>query len=272
MRGSDFYSTVTWTYDQASRLLSIQKFNRKYMGSGGFIYLTLGPLTNPGETNPTASFTYLIQDPSNNAIEECTDGIFFTASAGGFSQLSISTNKSLINERLVQYTFTMKPQDTFTSDAVLKITLPTQVSVSSDCFVTDGTSGIVQIGADQADVEVLFERIIYVRNAFPNGLPEIQSFFITLTDFTNPPTTQETDSFEFKIFYVENVSEVSIYQGTQKTFTATPSDAISLAVPVPEPQNYETGTSISLSFTATMELEASIEKQSFLRVAIPATS
>lgn len=68
------------------------------------------------------------------------------------------------------------------------------------------------------------------------------------------------------------MSEVSIYQGTQKTFTATPSDAISLDVPVPEPSSYETGVSVTLSFTATMELEASIEKQSFVRLAIPAKS
>ena len=58
MRGSALNPTVTWTYDEATRVLSIQKFNLKYIGSRGFIYMTLGPVTNPGETNPTSSFTY----------------------------------------------------------------------------------------------------------------------------------------------------------------------------------------------------------------------
>lgn len=106
------------------------------------------------------------------------------------------------------------------------------------------------------NVDVLFNRIIYVYDAFPNGLTEIQTFEIQLSDFINPSTTQETDSFEFKIFYEENVSEVSVYQGTQKTFKATPSEAITLSTPKSE--SYLTGAPVTLTFTATMELEASI--------------
>ena len=238
------------------------------MGSRGFIYVTVGPVTNPGETDPTSSFTYEIQDPTGSPVEGCTEGIYFTATAGGFSQLSVKANTSLINERQVDYTFTMRPQDVFTSDAVLKITLPTQLYVSAESYVIDGTEGVVQKGL-QTQVDVLFNRIIYIYGAFPNGLPAVEAFSITLSDFVNPSTTQETDSFEFKIFYEEDVNEVSVYKGTQVTFTASPSQAISLDVP--QTDSYLTGDPVTLTFTATMERESSIEKQSSLQVAIPSS-
>ena len=81
----------------------------------------------------------------------------------------------------------MRPQDTFSSDAIIKITLPTQVYVGQDCNVSGGTTGIVDIFT--ARVEVRFNRIIYITDAFPNGMQTVNDFTIELTSFTNPPTT-----------------------------------------------------------------------------------
>ena len=121
----------------------------------------------------------------------------------------------------------MTPGDVFTSAAEIKIVLPTQLSVETECRIYAATDGLVSIANSQ--VEVKFNRIIYIRNAFPNGMPEIDTFFIQLSDFINPPTIQPTDPFEVLIFYTENVNEVCHYQGTALTFSAEPSNALTMA-------------------------------------------
>jgi hypothetical protein len=70
---------------------------------------------NPDTTGPTASFAYKISDPSNNPIEDATNGITFSAKAGGFASIKIDVNNKVINYNDAAYTFTLKPQDVFTS-------------------------------------------------------------------------------------------------------------------------------------------------------------
>ena len=103
----------------------------------------------------------------------------------------------------------MRPQDTFNGNAIIKITLPTQIKVGSNSRVVASTSSIVS--ATTAQVEVLFNRIIYIRSAFPSGLQSLETFFITLSSFSNPTTTQPTDPFEIRIFYEEKTNEISTY-------------------------------------------------------------
>jgi len=81
----------------------------------------------------------------------------------------------------------------------------------------------------RATTEIKFNRIIYIRDAFPNGLVDLQTFEITLNGFINPKTTQKTDSFEVSIFYEEGVNEVSHYVGNGLTIEATPSTALTQA-------------------------------------------
>ena len=89
-----------------------------------------------------------------------------------------------------------------------------------------GTEGLVVSGT--SSTEVKFNRIIYVKNAFPGGMTQLQTFEITLNGFTNPPTTQATDSFHVSIFYEENVNEVSVYVGNGLTIVAEPSTALTV--------------------------------------------
>ena len=159
----------------------------------------------------------------------------------------------------------MRPQQTFTSAAIIKITLPSQISVEAESRITDATFGLINIAA--SSTEVRFNRIIYIRDAFPSGMTEIQTFYITLSDFNNPSTTQETDSFEIDIFYVEGVDEVANYLGTSLTFTAEPSTALTVSVELDE---YKTGqVQSAMIISGTMEAGNPIEKQGYLRVKIP---
>lgn len=184
----------------------------------------MGLVTNPSQTEPTATFTYKLFDPSNNIVEESTTDISFTATAGGFGTISVSADKTKINEDLVKYTFTMRPQDTFTSDAIIKITCPTQIDVDSEANVSGGTGGLIDTATANTDVK--FNRIIYIYDAFPSGMAEVTTFDIEVSGFTNPSTTQPTDSFKVKIFYTEDTNEVSNYSGSALTFTATPSTVL----------------------------------------------
>lgn len=82
----------------------------------------------------------------------------------------------------------------------------------------------------QATTRVLFNRIVYISNAFPSGNPQGEAFGFKLSGFKNPLSVSETDSFKVSIFYEEDIDVVSNYFGRELTFKATPSNAIDLAV------------------------------------------
>ena len=170
-----------------------------------------------------------------------------------------------INQKNVKITFTMRPQDSFNSNAVLKITLPPQLVLQDNSRVSGGTVGIVDW--ENAVTNVQFNRIIYITNAFPNGLNPVSTFDIQLSNFDTPPTTQPTDPFEIKIFYEEYVNEISHYMGSDLVFIATASNSVSYSVELTEDETGETQT--KMTFTATMEPDNPIEKQSFIEVFIP---
>ena len=130
-----------------------------------------------------------------------------------------------------------------------------------------GTSDIVF--PSNARTEVKFERIIYIRDAFPLGLPSLQTFDITVNGFINPKTTQKTDSFEVSIFYEEGVNEVSHYVGNGLTISATPSEALSMQAQMGEDARATGQLQTNFVISGTMERYNPIEKQAYLRVKIP---
>lgn len=83
-----------------------------------------------------------------------------------------------------------------------------------------------------ANVQVQFNKYIYITNGFPQGYDAKlkQQIAFSLKGFTNPPTISTTDPFELAIFYEENVNEVSRYNGFDLTFTAIPSPLIGISV------------------------------------------
>jgi len=198
-------------------------------------------------------------------VEGVDTGITFEATAGGFGFVAVSVDDKLINKQNTHYTFTMRPQDVFDSKAILKIACPTQITVSQGAGVQGGTAGLVVPSASRVDVK--FDRVIYVYNAFPNGMATIQTFDITLNGFTNPATTQTTDSFHVSIFYEEGVSEVSVYRGNQLTISATPSTALTIEAVMSEKLTGQVQSSFVIK--GVMEEHNPIEKQASLRIKIP---
>ena len=110
--------------------------------SGDFIYVVVGPVTNPTDTEPTSSFTYLITDNLGSPVETVDSGISFTAAAGGFSVIEMDMDIKTINEPGVSYTFTLQPQDDFDSTAKVKLSLPSEVSVSDAVELTSVSDGL----------------------------------------------------------------------------------------------------------------------------------
>lgn len=106
--GNALRNPVDFEVDQLTRIVSIKKFNSQYIPSREFIYFQVGPVTNPSQTDESATFTYRIFDPVENTIEEVLAGITFTATAGGFADASVVASEYLINESNVDFTFTMR--------------------------------------------------------------------------------------------------------------------------------------------------------------------
>ena len=86
--------------------------------------------------------------------------------------------------------------------------LPKQLYIVDNADIYN-TSGDIEGGS--ATTEILFNRIIYISNAFPSGYTAGTPFSFTMRGFTNPANSQPTDSFEVKIYYEEYTNEVSHY-------------------------------------------------------------
>ena len=130
--GSNFADNPEATFDPIERKLVVNKINIVPLKSGDFIYVNVGPVINPTDTEPTSSFTYLITDNLNNPVETVDSGIVFIAQAGGFSVIEMSMDIKTINEPDVSYTFTLQPQDDFDSTVKVKLSLPSEISVSDN--------------------------------------------------------------------------------------------------------------------------------------------
>ena len=77
--GSNFADNPEATFDPIERKLVVKKINVVPLKSGDFIYVNVGPVINPTDTEPTSSFTYLITDNLNNPVETVDSGIVFIA-------------------------------------------------------------------------------------------------------------------------------------------------------------------------------------------------
>jgi hypothetical protein len=120
-------------------------------------------VVNPNSTLPTGTFIFKISDSQGGAIETIDQGVFFTAKPGKIRNVSISASDLMINERDVAYTFTLSPEDDFSSSATLKLTLPDQVTAENLSLIA--LEGISQ----DAVQELRFEKFIYITKGFPLG-------------------------------------------------------------------------------------------------------
>ena len=69
-----------------------------------------------------------------------------------------------------------------------------------------------------------------VSYAFSEGYTAGDLIQCSVSGVTNPMTSQTTDGIKVKIYYQEFISEISAYEGDLLSFTATPSDQISVTV------------------------------------------
>lgn len=207
-------------------------------------------VVNPAQTFQTGTFAVRITDSQGGKIETIDQGIFFTAAAGKLSNVAISASQYMINEREVTYTFSIVPNDSFTADAILKMTLPDQVQAKK----------LTLTSAKNMDVNALldfeFGKYIYITRGFPKGYDASSNEVIdfSLKGFTNPPTIKRTDPFELAIFYEEAKNEVSRYNGQELTLTAEPSPMINMRVDLStqEANGNSTGF-INTNFTVSAE-------------------
>ena len=75
--GSNLNSDPEATFDPETGRLTVSKINIVPLKSGDFIYVVVGPVINPTDTEPTSSFSYLITDNLGNPVETVDTGITF---------------------------------------------------------------------------------------------------------------------------------------------------------------------------------------------------
>ena len=125
----------------------------------------------------------------------------------------------------------------------MKLVLPSQLYINEAAYIQT-TEGAISNSQDL--VTVLFNRIVYIYNAFPSGYTAGAPFTFKLKGFTNPQNSQPTDSFEVKIFYEEYTNEVSHYLGQDLVFTATASTDITLESYLTESMTGESQTNFTI--------------------------
>lgn len=102
-------------------------------------------------------------------------------------EVSVPDDKKTINEREVPFTFRMKPENAFTSSALIKITLPAQLFVDQPVVqIGQSLTSMRYLVASQIDVQ--FNRIIQISPSFTLN-SRGDEFYLTISGFVNPPTT-----------------------------------------------------------------------------------
>ena len=171
----------------------------------------------------------------------------------------------------VSYTFTMRPSDTFDATANIKITLPPQIQIENEGRITSVSDDtLMDLTKYNSVRDLKFNRIIYLRELFPAGMPTIQTFSFTMSDFINPPTTERTDAFDVIIYYTEGTNEVthSTTTNTNLMITATPNlNALKMSASASELKTGQVQTNFTIS--GTLDWDNPIAKQSYLRIKIP---
>ena len=91
--GGHLNASPVWIFNKATRTLSVDKINLLYLASRQSLYITIDSVKNPGQTTPTASFEFYLLDPIKANVEFANKGIVFAATAGGFSDIAVSSNE-----------------------------------------------------------------------------------------------------------------------------------------------------------------------------------
>ena len=251
---------VDWDAQQATLL--VKQFNQEYMPQHTHIYIEVGKVRNPSLAGPTSTFTYVISDAQNNPVETVTQGVFFVTTAGGFQEIEIFVppDRKTINEVDVPFTFRMKPENAFTASALIKITLPAQLYVDAPT-VQVGASLAAMRDVPSAQTDVRFNRIILVAAGFSAATGG--EFYLTVSGFVNPPTTELTDAFEVLIYQDSTELDVVVQSDTNSPglkFQADPSYDLTMSAEMSELKTGEQQTRFVISGTLT-GINQSIVKQ-----------
>lgn len=69
-------------------------------------------------------------------VEYIDNGVTFQAKVNGFISVALSVSTPFINEDNVGFKFTLKPEDSFNSTGILKLTFPNELWVSSGAYLS----------------------------------------------------------------------------------------------------------------------------------------
>ena len=97
-QGSNLNAAPGSSLDLLTRVLTVEAVNTAYLAPFEFMYINIAGVINPGQTQPTATFAVTLLDSSNLPIEFIDNGVYFTATSGGFSYVLLTADNPYINE------------------------------------------------------------------------------------------------------------------------------------------------------------------------------
>ena len=84
-------------------------FNSDYLEPLVNMYFYLSKVTTPPNTLATSTFSIALYNANGAIIEEATAGVYFTATPGSLTDVSITPSNDYIRQTNVEYQFTFKP-------------------------------------------------------------------------------------------------------------------------------------------------------------------
>jgi hypothetical protein len=206
-------------FNQASSTYYNQILTLYMQGTGtlqpGQIFITISNFVAPFCTLTTSNFQFQVM--SNNypkmiayqTIQATTGNLNGTASMGS----------STVNA-LTSYTFSITLSDSITSGGYIKMTFPSILTIvnSTTCAIISGTymASIPFCYYNPIDNSITLTNL----NTSNNNIPA-QTFTMSVSGVTNPPSTTTTAGFTVTTFY-NSSSSAQVDSGTIPGVTATP--------------------------------------------------
>lgn len=187
------------------------------------------------------------------------------ATPGTFSSASVTAQNLQISAVNVYYTFTLLPQHSFSSSALLKLTFPADFWVNPSGYIVNQSSNM----GPTPQIKTLYNSEVYITKAFPNGYIASQPIKFTLTGITNPNTVTRSQPIKVSVFYDEDFNQIDNYSGSGMTITAQPAPVLSISVELSNPHTGQIND--QLTITGSTPFGRPIVQGASLLVFIPST-
>jgi hypothetical protein len=183
----------TPTFSLSGRVLTIRRGFNRYVDINSQYFISVSPVRNPMSKKTSQSISISVYTETGFLIDRTDTGLTVTTIAGSITVYSITAARYVVNSVEV-YTIEIQPSESVVKDARIRIGVPPEMSVGSDCSV-QLLSGFN--AAAVPSVQVSGNNVV-VSNAFPATVTSSRIKF-AVSSLRNPRTAAKTSAFSLEI-------------------------------------------------------------------------